>query len=167
MSQGYSKLRSDITLYVTDSSACKHFGERQAYIMNIDSRGLRHDPDEFLRTTGFAHSLRRWRDRIQLGVRLELPRNWLSSSASEYRHGLWGLLTRRSVLTEFDALVTARFSIDIALTMFRLDSLSVGAIVMVMINISMFWRIFLRIRVIGRHLCHRYPPIGMNYIAEV
>src|SRR4029077_8571815 len=34
-----------------------------------------------------AHLARRWCDRIQLGVKLRLPRNWLSSSASVYRHG--------------------------------------------------------------------------------
>jgi len=61
------------------------------------------------------------------------------------------------MLTEFNALITTRFAASSVFTMFRLDSFPVWAVVVIVVNVSMFWWIFLRVCVVRSYLRHWNP----------
>jgi hypothetical protein len=58
------------------------------------------------------------------------------------------------MLAAFDALFAAQLSTIASFTMFWFDFLSVWAVVMIMVHIPVFRRIFERVRVIGPYLRH-------------
>ena len=69
------------------------------------------------------------------------------------------------MLTELDALFTAGLASVPRLPMFALDFLALEAVVMVVIDLSMLWRLFDRVGVVRINLCHLIPPsvgIGFN-----
>lgn len=61
------------------------------------------------------------------------------------------------MLAEPDALVASLLSASAVFTVPRFNSFSVGAIVVVMVNVSMFRWVFFGIRVVWGDLCHRVP----------
>jgi hypothetical protein len=61
------------------------------------------------------------------------------------------------MLTKLDALFTAGLASVPRLPMFRLDFLALEAVVMVVIDLSMLWRLFDRVRVVRRYFCHWNP----------
>ncbi|HLV95520.1 MAG TPA: hypothetical protein VKS44_10055 [Candidatus Acidoferrales bacterium] len=65
---------------------------------------------------------------------------------------LWAYV--EAMLTELDALFTARLAAGSPLPVFRLDFLALEAIVMVVIDLSVFWRLFDRVGVVRRYFCH-------------
>lgn len=66
------------------------------------------------------------------------------------------------MLTELDALFTARFATGSGLPMFGLDFLALEAIVVVVIDLSVRRRLFNGVRVICRYFCHfRIPSLHL------
>jgi|GEM_PF-4100837 len=70
------------------------------------------------------------------------------------------------MLTKLNTLIASRFAARSAFTMLRLDSLTVRAVIVIVVDVSMFRRIFLRICVIWRYLCHWNPLViwTFNYL---
>jgi hypothetical protein len=68
------------------------------------------------------------------------------------------------MLTQLDALFTAGLASVPRLPMFRLDFLALEAVVMVVIDLSMFWRLFDGVSVVRRYFCHLNPPcVGFQF----
>jgi hypothetical protein len=67
---------------------------------------------------------------------------------------LGGNLPTADALAEFYALIAARLATGSGFAMPLQDSFSVGAVVMIVIHISMFGRVFGRVRVVRRYFGH-------------
>ena len=63
-------------------------------------------------------------------------------------------LSAQSVLTEFDALLTAGFAASTLLKMFRHDPLAIWAVIVIVINLPVFGRLFDGISMICSYFCH-------------
>lgn len=57
-------------------------------------------------------------------------------------------------LAKLNALITARLVAGSTLSVFRLDSFSVRAIIVIVMNITMFGRVFQGVGVVRRDFCH-------------
>ncbi len=59
---------------------------------------------------------------------------------------------------ELDALLAARLATSAILAMLLLDALPVGAVVVIVMDFAMLWRVLERVRVVRRHLGQDEPP---------
>ena len=66
------------------------------------------------------------------------------------------------VLTELDALIAAELTASALLLMLQLYSFSVGAVVVVMINVSVLRRVFFRVRMISGYFCHQRTSLAVD-----
>ena len=58
------------------------------------------------------------------------------------------------MLTELDALIATLLTARPIFPMLRLDFVPVWTVIVIMVHISVFGRVFLRVRVVGSHFCH-------------
>jgi hypothetical protein len=71
---------------------------------------------------------------------------------------LGNYISGTGMLAELDAFVAARFATSPIFTVFRLDSLSIWTVIVIVVHISMCRRIFNRVCVVRSYLGHRESP---------
>ena len=67
-----------------------------------------------------------------------------------------------SMLAELGTFFAARFAARSILTVLWFYFLPIWTIIVVMVHVSVLWRIFGRVRVIRGYSCHSNPFVGLN-----